>query len=151
MAGFLLCAGLIGSRIKPLASAIDKAELVRKVNDMAIAMNERDTDKLFENVSDNFRSPQGKDKQQLRETLTSYLKAGKVKNVRVWDISCVDPPSRDHPPARVSFTAKAEGESGRELLADCEATFDYDPDHGWRLQSIRLLKPQTTEEWSFQL
>jgi hypothetical protein len=127
----------------------DREQIVRKVQEMAAAVNARDLDGLFENISDNFRSPQGKDKQQLRDTVANYLQMGMVSNVRVWDIVCEDTPSREHPPARVFFRAKAE--SGRELLADCEATFDYDAQHGWRLRSIRLLKPQTTEEWQIQL
>jgi len=47
------------------------------------------------------------------------------------------------------FSAKAEGV--RDLLADCDAVFDFTGDDGWRLQSIRLLKPQTSEEWPQQL
>jgi len=127
----------------------DREQIVRKVQEMATAVNARDLDGLFENISDNFRSPQGKDKQQFRDTVANYLKIGMVSNVRVWDIVCEETPSREHPPARVFFRAKAE--SGRELLADCDATFDYDAEHGWRLRSIRLLKPQTTEEWLIQL
>ncbi|MGH7172082.1 MAG: hypothetical protein ACRELG_17550, partial [Gemmataceae bacterium] len=98
----------------------DREQIVRKVQEMAAAMNARDLDRLFENISDNFRSPEGRDKQQLRDTIANYLQTGMVRNVRVWDIVCEDTPSREHPPARVSFSAKAD--SGRELLADCEAT-----------------------------
>ncbi|MGH7225598.1 MAG: hypothetical protein ACRELF_20465, partial [Gemmataceae bacterium] len=113
----------------------DREQIVRKVQEMAAAMNARDLDRLFENISDNFRSPEGRDKQQLRDTIANYLQTGMVRNVRVWDIVCEDTPSREHPPARVSFSAKAD--SGRELLADCEATFDFEAEHGWRLRSLR--------------
>jgi hypothetical protein len=126
----------------------DREQLVRKVQAMADAVNAGAVDALFENISDEFRSPRGEDKEQFRATIANYIKSGMVRNVRVWDIVCEESPSREHPPARVSFTAKAE--SGRELLADCDTTFDYDAQHGWRLKSLRLLKPQTTEEWQIQ-
>jgi hypothetical protein len=126
----------------------DREQLVRKVNELAAAVNARNVDALFENVSDNFRSARGEDKQRFRETVANYIQGGMVGNVRVWDIVCEGTPSRNHSPAHVVFSAKAE--SGRELLADCDTTFEYDAQHGWRLRSLRLLKPQTTEEWSIQ-
>lgn len=126
----------------------DREQLVRKVNELAAAVNARNEDALFENISDNFRSPRGEDKRQFRDTVANYLKAGAINNVRIWDIVCEGTPSRDHSPAHVVFSAKAE--SVRELLADCDTTFDYDSQHGWRLKSVRLLKPQTTEEWQIQ-
>ncbi len=123
----------------------DREQIVRKVQVMAAAMNARNLDALFENVSENFRSPQGRNKQEFRDEVASRMRI--VENIRVWDIVC-DTPSRDQP-VRVFFSAKAE--SGRELLADCEAMFDFDAQHGWRMRSIRLFKPQTTEEWQIQL
>jgi hypothetical protein len=125
----------------------DREQLIRKVQQMAAAVNAGDVNELFANVSENFRSSKSKDKQQFRSDVENYIRM--VHNVRVWDIVCLDAPSREHPPARVVFSAKAE--SGRDLLADCEATFEFDAKHGWRLQRIRLLKPQTNEEWPIQL
>ncbi|HTU93529.1 MAG TPA: hypothetical protein VMF69_25845 [Gemmataceae bacterium] len=149
LVGVAVAVGLVGLyALLDKTVETDREQIVRKVQEMAAAANARDLDGLFDRISDNFHSPQGKDKQQLRDTFANYLQMGIVSNVRVWDIVCVDRPSREHPPARVFFSAKAESE--HELLADCEATFDYDPDRGWRLRSIRLLKPQTTEEWSIQ-
>jgi hypothetical protein len=148
--GVLVVAGLIGLyALLDKEVETDREQLVRKVQELAAAVNARNLDALLANVSNNFRSPRGKDKQQFRDFVAPYINQGIVQNVRVWDIVCVDTPSREHPPARVFFSAKAE--SGRELLADCEAIFDFDPQHGWRMQSLRLLKPQSTEEWEFQL
>ena len=147
--GVVVVVALLGLyAILDKAVETDREQLVRKVNELAAAVNARDENALFENISDDFRSPRGEGKQQFRETIANYLKAGMVNNVRVWDIVCEGTPARDHPPARVFFSAKAE--SGRALLADCETTFDYDGQHGWRLKSLRLLKPQTTEEWPIQ-
>ncbi len=147
--GVVLAVVLIGFyALLDRAVETDREQLVRKVNELAAAVNARNVDALFENVSDSFHSPRGEDKQKFHETVTNYIQQGAVNNVRVWDIVCEGRPSRDRPPAHVLFSAKAE--SGRELLADCDTTFDYDPQRGWRLKSIRLLKPQTTEEWSIQ-
>jgi hypothetical protein len=148
--GVVVAVALVGLyALLDKAVETDREQIVRKVQEMAAAVNARDLDGLFENISDNFRSRLGKDKQQFRDTVANYLKKGMVSNVRVWDIGCKDTPSREHPPVQVFFSAKAE--SGRDLMADCEATFDFDAEHGWRLQNIRLLKPQTTEEWPIQL
>jgi len=150
LVGVLVVAGLAGLYVLlDKTVETDREQLVRKVQELAAAVNARDFRGLFKNISDNFRSPLGKDKQQFQDTVADYIQRGMVSNVRVWDIVCEDTPSREHPPARVFFRAKAE--SGRELMADCDATFDYDPQHGWRLRSLRLLKPQTTEEWQIQL
>jgi hypothetical protein len=128
----------------------DREQIVRKVQDMAAAVNARNLDRLLEHISDHFRSPQGKDKQQLRDTVASYLQGGMVSNARVWDIVCEERPSREQGTVRVFFRAKADG-GGRELLADCEADFDFDPNHGWRMRSLRLFEPQMTTEWQIQL
>ncbi|MHB1423716.1 MAG: hypothetical protein ACYC3I_11085, partial [Gemmataceae bacterium] len=147
----VIAAGLIGLyALLDKAVETDREQLVRKIKEMVAAVNARNIDALFENISDNFRSPQGKDKQQLRAVIANFLQTGTVENVRIWDIACEDAPSRERPPARVFFNAKAD--SVRELPPTaCEATFDFDPQHGWRLQGIRLFKPETTEEWPMQL
>jgi hypothetical protein len=150
LVGVVITAGVIGLyALLDKAVETDREQLVRKVQEMAAAVNARDFVALFAHISDNFRSPQGKGKQQFLDEVAGYLSRGVVQNARVWDIVCIETPSRQHTPARVVFSAKAE--SGRELLADCEATFDFDAQHGWRLVGLRLLKPQTTEEWPIQL
>jgi hypothetical protein len=148
--GVAVAAGLIGLyALLDKAVETDREQIVRKVNEMAAAVNARNLDALFENISENFRTPLGKDKQQFRGFVEHYVNGGIVQNARVWDIEFEDRPSPEHPPARVFFRAKAE-ESGRALFADCETTFGFDSQHGWRLRSIRLFKPQTTEEWPIQ-
>jgi hypothetical protein len=151
--GWLICVGIAFGLVGLYALLdriveTDREQLVRKIQEMAAAVNAQNVEALMEHISDNFRSPRGKDKQQLRTDVENYRKM--IGNVHVWDIIFVDTPSREHPPAKVFFSAKTES-GDRPLLADCEATFDFDAQHGWRLQSIRLLKPQTTEEWQIQL
>jgi type II secretory pathway pseudopilin PulG len=128
----------------------DREQVARKIQEMAAAANGRDAPALLRNISDNFRSPRGWTKQRLGDAINGYLQSGMIERVVVWEIDCEDAPTRQRPPARVFFRAKAEG-GGREFLADCEATFDFDEMHGWRLSGIRLFKPQTNEEWPWQL
>jgi hypothetical protein len=147
--GVAVAAGLIGLyALLDKAVETDREQIIRKVQEMAAAVNARNLDALFENISDNFRSRLGRDKQQFREEVASYLSRGAVENVRVWDISFVERPSREQPSARLFFSAV---DSLHSLPTDCEATFDFDSRHGWRLQSLRLFKLQTTEEWQIQL
>jgi len=148
--GVAVAAGLIGLYVLlDRMVETDREQIVRKVQEMAAAVNARNLDALFANISDEFRSPNGKTKEALRSDVESYLSSGTVSTVKVWDIVCVERPSPENSPVHVFFSAKAEGM--RELLADCDATFDFDPQSGWRLQSIRLLQPQSTEEWQIQL
>jgi hypothetical protein len=150
LVGVAVAASLIG--LYALLDRIvetDREQIVRKVHEMANAMNARDLDALFANISDRFRSPGGKNKEELRDLVQHYVNSGMVENVKVWDIVCVERPSPNNSPVRVFFSAKAEGV--REMMADCDATFDFDPQSGWRLRSVRLLQPQMDEEWQIQL
>jgi hypothetical protein len=94
---------------------------------MVDAANARDIDALFENISEDFRSPQGKDKQQLREFVSQHLTSGRVQNAGVWNIEFEDRPSRERPPARVFFstpTARPRSDLIPNTAGACGA-FDY--------------------------
>lgn len=148
--GVAVAFGLVGLyALLDRAVETDREQIVRKVNEMAAAVNARDLEALFANISDDFRSPRGRSKEELRNHIKGYLEGGIVKKATVWDIVCEGTPSRDNSPVRVFFKGKAEG--AQEFLADCDCTFDFDPEHGWRLKSIILFKPQMTEEWQIQL
>jgi hypothetical protein len=130
----------------------DREQLTRKVKEMAAALNAGDVDRAFVHISDRFRSAHGIGKEDLRKLANDYLKDKRVTSVDVWDIECEDAISREHPPARVSFMVKVHGQPGFEgAFARCDSTFDFDPQHGWRLSGFRLFKPQSTEEWGFQV
>jgi hypothetical protein len=145
-----IVAGLIGLyALLDKVVETDREQIVRKVQEMAAAANARNLDALLDNISEQFRSPRGKSKEELRSAVKGYLDSQFVEKVQVWDIVCEERPSRDKATVRVFFRAKAEGV--RDMLADCDTVFDFTSDDGWRLQSIRLLKPQTTEEWPEQL
>ncbi len=130
----------------------DREQIVRRIKSMIASVNSGNLDGIFVNISDEFRSAGGKGKAELREMARNYIEQHIVTSVDVWDIVCIGEPSREERTAQAAFQVKVHGQPGVEgFLAECEATFDFDPRHGWRMRSVRLFKPQTTEEWQFQL
>lgn len=127
----------------------DREQIVRKLKEMAAAVSAHNLDAAFVHISDQFRSAGGKSKSDLRNTAQTYLNQRFVERVQIWDILIDGRPSREQGEIRVFFSAKAQ--NGQEFLTDCDAVFDFHPEHGWRLRSFRLLKPQTTEEWGWQI
>jgi hypothetical protein len=45
-----------------------------------------------------------------------------------------------------SFKVKSDHPGLGESHFDCEATFDFHPEHGWRLRGCRILTPGTNTE-----
>jgi hypothetical protein len=127
----------------------DREQIVRKVKEMTAAVNAGNLDAAFVHVSDQFRSPKGRTKQDLRQEGQTYLNDKIVERVEMWDVVCIERPSRENKTTKVFFKVKVDGP--QIFLADCDATFDFHPEHGWRLKSVRLLKPGTNEEWQWQI
>src|SRR5262249_20430351 len=92
--GVTVAAGLIGLyALLDQMVETDREQIVRKFHEMAAAVNARDLDALFVNISDQFRSPNGRTKGDLRDFITNYLRPQIVEKVKVWDIVCVERPS----------------------------------------------------------
>jgi hypothetical protein len=127
----------------------DREQIVRKLQEMVAAVNAHNLDAAFIHISDQFRSQGRKTKRELRDTAQTYLDRREVERVQVWDILIDGHPSREQGEVHVFFSAKIH--NGREFLTDCDAIFQFHAQHGWQLRSFRLLKPQTTEEWNWQI
>lgn len=153
LVGVVFVACLVGLyALLDKAVETDREQIVRKIQSMIAAVNAGNIDGIFENISDDFHSPGGKGKAELREMARRYIEQRIVTSMDVWDIVCIGEPSRQQRTAQASFQVKVHGQPGVEgFFAECESTFDFDAQHGWRLRSVRLFKPQTTEEWQFQL
>ncbi|HWG46767.1 MAG TPA: hypothetical protein VN688_28650 [Gemmataceae bacterium] len=146
----VVMAGLIGIyAILNVAVETDREQIVRKVNEMTAAVNAHKLDAAFVHISDQFRSHGGKTKQELRTAGQTYLEQKIVERVDVWDIGIEGQPSREKREVHVRFSVKVHG--GQEFFTDCDALFAFEPEHGWRMKGFRLLKPQTNEEWSWQI
>jgi hypothetical protein len=125
----------------------DREQIQRKLEAMAAAVRTRDVDGIFQHVSDDFRSPQGKTKKDFRAFAQAHI--NEVSEVVVWEFKFREKPSKANPMAHVRFTAKFKGLPGHASDGGfpCEATFDYDPQHGWRLKAFRVFNPvQTAQE-----
>jgi hypothetical protein len=127
----------------------DREQIVRITKEMVADLNSGNIDAAFEHISDRFQW-KGKDKAELKELAKNYIGNQRVNQIEVWDIVCLGDPSREARTANASFQAKPHGREGEGVWAVCDATYDFDPQKGWRLRTFRLLKPQTTEEWSWQ-
>jgi hypothetical protein len=127
----------------------DREQIVRKINDMATAISARNLDRAFEHISDHFRSHGGRTKNELRNLAEAHV-GRDVTHMEVWDITFDGDVSRQRPPARVSFEAKLRNDDGsNQFLGRCEAVFDFEGEHGWRMREVHVFKPQSTEEWPF--
>jgi hypothetical protein len=155
--GFLIGAGAVCLLVGVYALLdytveTDSDQIVHKVKAMIAAVNAGNIEGIFEHVSDDFRSPSGRSKADLRGLAQHYIGQKIVTSVDVWDIILEEKPSREQRTAKVSFQVKVHGQPGVEgFFATCEATFDFNPQHGWRMKGARLLKPQTTQEWEWQI
>jgi len=127
----------------------DREQIVRKLMEMAAAVNAHNLDAAFVHISDQFRSQGGKTKRELRAAAQAHLDRRDVESVQVWDIFIEGRPAREQGEVHVFFSAKAR--NSREFLTDCDAIFEFRPGHGWQMKSFRLLKPQTNEEWGWQI
>jgi hypothetical protein len=117
----------------------DREQVVRKLNEMAAAVARRDLDAIFEPISDSYRSPQGKTKQQTRDFARVQLDSGRVREMAIWDIS-IRSLDRGAGRGQVLFRLKPKGP---EFQMDglCEAELDFDPAHGWRIRSTHFWGP----------
>ncbi len=126
----------------------DREQIVRKLQEMVAAVNAHNLDAAFVHISDRFQSPGGKSKNEFRSVAQSHL-GRDVERVQVWDIAIEGRPSREQGEVHIFFSAKTH--NSREFLTDCDAIFQFHSERGWQLRTFRLLKPQTTEEWGFQI
>jgi ketosteroid isomerase-like protein len=127
----------------------DREQIERKVREMAAAVTRRDPDAVFQHVSDQFASPQGKGKAEFKEVAKGYINSGAAGEVVVWGFEFKQDVPRDKPLAPVAFMVKAKGNKfgvGDEASFRCEATFHRDADGQWRLKGFKLFDALGTQQ-----
>jgi hypothetical protein len=135
-AAALALAGLYA--LLDFAVETDRERLQKLVPEMAAGLKPHSNlDPVFDHVSEQFRSPSGKSKSEVRELARSYLDSGVVTEVKVWDVR-VEKVSREEKAAVVSFGGKAKGGPGDYVPLRCLATFEYDPANGWRMKALEV-------------
>jgi hypothetical protein len=131
----------------------DREQVVRKVREMAAAVEARNIDGIFVHVSKEFRLG-GLDKDGFRSFAEQAIRLRQVEEVEVWDFdvppayrspheSRVGGSTRQTLVAQVAFRAKPKGNGpGMEGVGyPCEARFVRDPDGQWRLLDFQVFKP----------
>jgi hypothetical protein len=129
----------------------DREQIVRKVNEMAAGVRERNVDRIFANVSEHFRL-NNSDRAAFRQFAERALRTGEVTDITVWDFQFPEdfrarvrrtgttgPPELDG--ARVSFMVKPQGPRLGAPFFRCDATFVRGPDGQWRLFGFQLFQP----------
>jgi hypothetical protein len=150
LAGVVLTIALVGLyALLDKVVETDREHIVRRLKEMVAAVNVHNLDAAFVHISERFRSQGGKSKRELRDLAQASLDGRRVESVQVWDIVIEGHPSRERGEVHVFFSAKTH--NGQEFLTDCDSVFEFDSQQGWQLRSFRLLKPQTNEDWNFQI
>jgi hypothetical protein len=125
----------------------DRKQIEGAIRDMADAVRAHDVDRLMSHLSNDFRSPMGKSKEEARTAAKGYMDSGDVTEAVVGDF---EPPevSREKRTATISFFVKFKG---KRITPDhpgfrCETTFVLDPDNQWRVKGFKLFFPPTSNE-----
>jgi len=129
-----ICAGVF-----LLIFAIDKLvespreESVRKIQEMTTAVNEKNKEKFFENISDEFEF-KGRNKEKSRSELWNAIEQYDLKVSAKTDREDVEI-DKHKPVIILGFTARIAAQ-GSEIPVYFRATFIKDADKKWRLKSI---------------
>jgi len=117
----------------------DREQIERKVDAMADGFKApARLDAVFDNVSDKFHSSYADNKAALRDLAQQHIQSSGITEVRILDFHCPEA-SRAKGTAAAEFRAKVVGNFGGGLEAvtvHCDATFDYDATHGWRMSGL---------------
>jgi hypothetical protein len=122
----------------------DREQIQRKVDVMANGLRTHNLDAVFEHLSDDFRSPQGRDKKALREEADRQI--NRVAQVIVWDFRWDSRPEPGKEYDGLVFSFKVRGVGADDFAFDCRPVFVYEPGKGWLVKRLKILKPGTTEE-----
>ncbi len=131
--GVLLLLLMLGCLIAGFMIESPREEAVRRVNDMANAMTEKNWSKFSENVSDSFEA-----KGRKKADLKGVFDQGAAYNLRAvaWDFAPTDQPQSDTEVV-IQFEGKATAATGEPLMRHFEATFVKDPDGKFRMKTYK--------------
>jgi hypothetical protein len=125
----------------------DRKTIDRTVRQMTGAVAAKKLDLAFNHISERFRSPMKRSKQEFRGLAEAEMASGHVTAVDVWPCEFPDRPDRNGE-TKVLFPFKLRGNlGGREaLMYTCEAVFVYESPGIWRLLRCRIMHPMNDEE-----
>ncbi len=127
----------------------DRKQIRGRIQAMAASVKTGDLDPIFRNLSDRFRTTEGRGKQEFYDLARDYRGQSIIEEVVVWDFQFPDAINRSGGKARASFLVKGHGSNlgrGGNFYYLCEAVFDHSLEHGWRLLGFELFDPNKTNE-----
>jgi hypothetical protein len=118
----------------------DQKRIVAAIEDMSAAVHERNTDRIFAHISDQFRYA-GMGKEGFRGFVDRHLKNRDVTEVLAYGFEQAEV-SRPDRTAVIEFNVKPKGPvTGDAAYYHCKATFALDPDGQWRLKGFDVFNP----------
>jgi hypothetical protein len=117
----------------------DAEQIQRKLREMSEGVHERNSNKIFQHVSESFRYGSS-DKAALRHRGEQAQETGQVTDIPIWDVN-VQPIPKGATTATVIFRFKVNGNALRENQFLCRTQFVKDPDGQWRLQGFEVFPP----------
>jgi hypothetical protein len=124
-----------------VAVETDSEQIERKVYAMADGFKApAHLDAVFDNVSDKFHTSYAQTKADLRDLAQQHIRDSGITEVRILEFHCPEA-SRANGAARADFRAKVVGNFGGgpdAVTVHCEAAFDYDAAHGWRMSALTV-------------
>ncbi len=124
-----------------------RENLQQTVQAMTDCVKDHKLDIAFAHISDQFRTPAGRTKDEFRNLAEDEIRTGRVKGVKIWDIQFPNGVQRDRE-TRVTFLFKLQADLGgkEEMYFLCDALFAWEPPHGWRMRSCRIMDPTKEKE-----
>jgi hypothetical protein len=139
----------------------DREQIVRKLGEMSAGVRERNVDRIFAHVSEQFRL-NNSDRAAFRAFAEKAISRGQVTEVKVWDFQFPDDfrsterrtvrgASQQVQLARVQFRINPEGPGLTNAQFLVRATFVRDPDGQLRLLDFQLFNPFVDQNQPIQL
>jgi hypothetical protein len=125
----------------------EREAIENTVHRMAASVAQKKLDIAFNHISERFRSPSDRTKENFRELADTGLASGQVTAVDVWGFEFPERPDRARE-SKVRFNFKVRGELGGKeaFYYVCDAVFVYESPGVWRLLRCRILDPVHVDE-----
>jgi hypothetical protein len=139
----------------------DREQIVRKVEEMSAGVRDRNVDRIFAHVSEQFRLSNS-DRAAFRALAERAIRTGQVTEVKAWDFQFPDDfrgterrtvrgTPQEVQVARVVFRVHPEGPGLTNAQFLVRATFVRDPDGQLRLLDFQLFNPFVDQNQPIQI
>jgi hypothetical protein len=123
----------------PTEAKIDRVQIHQRIEEMANGVVRHDRDAIVRNLSDQFRSPEGKDKRAVVESIPPGIQ------LTVSDIEIPEAPVRCVGTTKVNFHVQLLEPINRPVYV--ESVFDWNAENGWRLRELHVFPIPVGDEF----